>query len=88
MAKLDLYVRSNCVPCRHVERFIKKHNVEHLFNIISEGYHPLVSDRPALVINDASVIKGVMTLEHYIYANLVPMEVTDNDETLSSRPAE
>lgn len=74
MAKLDLYVTSGrCAPCFYLRNLIKEHDIP--VNIIEDGEHPLVYDVPTLIMNNASVIKGVTTIQSFLETNVIPKKV-------------
>lgn len=72
--KLDLYVsESGCVPCAWIKKFVANNNIN--VNIITNKDHPLVHDVPTIIIDDASVIKGVLAIQRYLETHIIPKKV-------------
>ncbi len=75
-SQLDLYVAAKgCAPCNWIKAFVARHNIP--VTIIEGGTHPLVFDVPALVIDKASIIRGVIAIQRYLETHVIPKEVTN-----------
>lgn len=73
--KLELYVTDKCIPCAHVLEFIQKNGLEDKIKVVKNGKHPMVYSTPALIFNEASVIKGVESIEKFLSVHYIPKEV-------------
>jgi len=71
MSKYVLYTQTGCAPCRYLEKIIKDHNLDDVIFNQEDGYHPLVNQRPTLIIDNTSAIVGVLAIEKYIKKHLV-----------------
>lgn len=64
-----LYTQEKCVPCRYLEKVIKENNIQ--VTNKTGGYHPLVNQRPTLIIDNASAIVGVIAIEKYFKTHMM-----------------
>lgn len=68
--KLNLHVSDGkCMPCSYLRKFIKDNNIKDVNIVEGNGGHPLVYDYPTLIINNASVIKGVTSIQRFLESN-------------------
>lgn len=66
MPKLVLHTQEKCIPCRYVERLLNESGLHDQVEVKINSYHPLVTKRPTLIIDDTNAVVGVLSIETHI----------------------